>query len=994
MGNKNKLKSVALLGMGALSVLALASCKHTSYKSISYNDVYATAGNYSITNGELWEQLKWDSYSVLGEKLEEAVLSSDIDEAKQALNAINGETSELTVQKQKRYLDYYELLALSELYNAAKIDDAKKLTSKELKDKAQTFIDTFYLEEGTTINSTDLEVATLEANGKKMFEGTKYETTYYMYDYYSRYTLKVAEKIFSFYYLEDYIEDYNDDQDDEDDYYYTDSDIIQYQVENYEYSSDRETVFIRFTDEDEINTTLKAYGIKVYNDSFYYIPQYDKTTVEYSEYYEDFEIDNAANSELCFNFSSIGGEGAVFELYCQMYNYIYSYREALPTIINSADNKTQNRREITEKILAEFINNPKSSQDIVSTWSEDDVERITYTQDELDEIETTWKTYVSRTLKVNPDLAEGEIRYSTSGYTIGDYLYMAFKVDEDELAEEYKLVDDVEKDTTIPEEKAEYRAELVDEMMWEELTDAVISKRISEALDDAKVYIYDEDVEIVYAYNVSSYSKTHKDAPKKDTLMTVVYNKKKTNISIGEVFNELEAESGVTTAIDLLSKKAIKDTDAYAETKKDIKDYKTTLNLLLAYFADGQISDYESSLGKYNFLKLYFHYTDVDDIIDNYYRMQTATAKILTNYANNTAFYEMVQAYAKSAYEDSFTTSATNVLIYVDMDEDGFADTDFDWTKPIPTDPTYTYADYAIELMNTFISRLNNADATYATTLSTVIEEYTKSGKFTNGIDEYTGTNTEYDPTEPETRWAKYKRAGLYVSSTEYSDVSISTTESSTDTTVATNDIKTKLHNLYNTIKMYETYPQEYLYSSDYDNGGDGWLMVNSKGESVGYSMLLVTSCTDRSSAEFDSLDDVNHRYSDIVIEYDEVVKTIENIYNDSKSEASINQIVLFIYEYLNYETSTFFPSSVQSYITDFIMPVYEKYTGTATQRELLFAKTLSSQITFANADNQDKLTNVMAINRRQDDNYLTDADEAYLFDNWWNIVLNLGDGE
>ena len=201
MGNKNKLKSVALLGMGALSVLALASCKHTSYKSISYNDVYATAGNYSITNGELWEQLKWDSYSVLGEKLEEAVLSSDIDEAKQALNAINGETSELTVQKQKRYLDYYELLALSELYNAAKIDDAKKLTSKELKDKAQTFIDTFYLEEGTTINSTDLEVATLEANGKKMFEGTKYETTYYMYDYYSRYTLKVAEKIFSFYYF-------------------------------------------------------------------------------------------------------------------------------------------------------------------------------------------------------------------------------------------------------------------------------------------------------------------------------------------------------------------------------------------------------------------------------------------------------------------------------------------------------------------------------------------------------------------------------------------------------------------------------------------------------------------------------------------------------------------------------------------------------------------------------------------------------------------------
>jgi hypothetical protein len=36
----------------------------------------------------------------------------------------------------------------------------------------------------------------------------------------------------------------------------------------------------------------------------------------------------------------------------------------------------------------------------------------------------------------------------------------------------------------------------------------------------------------------------------------------------------------------------------------------------------------------------------------------------------------------------------------------------------------------------------------------------------------------------------------------------------------------------------------------------------------------------------------------------------------------------------------------------------------------------------------------MMSINRRQDDNYLDDADEAYLFDNWWNTVLTLGDGE
>ena len=995
MNNKHKLKRIAILGVAAFSALALTSCRHTSYKTIDYDGVYASSNGYSITNGELWEELKWNSYDVLGEKIERAVVEDDIKEAEQAISAIIDGESTLSVQKQKRYLDYYQSLVFSEVYGTTNVDDAKKLTKKEQEDLAQQFVDSMYLDYQVTVDTADLKPATVEASGKTMFEGTKYEETYYLYEYYYKYTLKVAEKIFSYHYLEDYIEDYNDDADDEDDYYFTDEDVIQYQVENYEYESDRRVVFIRFTDQDEINVTLKSFGIKVNGNTMYYIPQHDKTNTEYSTYYDDFDVTDEATADKRINFTQLVGDAGILELYCQLYNYIYSYRDALPTLIDASGNNTLHRRDITAKILSYFLTNDTTVEDIISAWDDADIETITYSQEDLDDIETSFKTYVASTLEVNPDLSEGETRYSLSGYTVGDYYYMAYKVSEDELAEEYKLVDDVEEDTVIPEEKAEYKAELIEEMMWEKLTDSYVSDRITKALADAKIYIYDEDVEIVYSYNVSSYSKTHKNAPKKDTLMTVVYDGKKTNVSIGEVFGELEKSDGVTTAIDLLSKKAIKDTEAYAETKKDIDDYETTLDLLLSYFANGQISDYESSLGKYNFLKLYFHETNVKKIINNYYRVQDATAKILTDYANNTAFYEMVQKYAEDAYNASFTTSATNICIYVDMDEDSLPDLDFDWNTAIPGDPTETYASYAIELMQTFITRMQNADDSFATTLSSMVEEYTSSGRFTNGIDVYDGTNEEYDPTEPETRWAKYKRAGIYVKTYDYSDVSVSTTESSSDSTAATNSAKAKLHELYNTISKYDTYPSEYLYSVDYEgSSAEGWLMTNSLGSSVGYSMLLVTSCTARSSAEFESKDDVNGRYTDIIIEYDDVIKNITNIYNDSDSQASINQIILFIYEYLNYGTSTFFPSSIQSYITDFIMPVYEKYTATATQRELLFAKTLSSSITFANAENDAKLVEVMAINRRQDDNYLTDADEAYLFDNWWNTVLNLGDGE
>ena len=995
MINKFRLKTVATLGIAALSTLALASCKHTSFKSIAYDDVYATSGNYSITNGELWEELKWSSYETLGNKIEYAVLADEVTEAESAISAICEDSSDLSIQKQKRYLDYLQQLTFAEIYGTTTVEGAKELTKKEQEDLAQKFADTMYIDYKVVVDPSTLAPTVVENEGKTMFSGTKYEETYYLYDYYYKYTIKLAEKIFSYNYLEDYIEDYNDDQDDEDDYYFTDSDVIQYQKENYQYEANRTALFIRFTDEDEINSTLKSYGIKVADNTLYYIPQNGKTNSEYNSYYDDFDVTDLATSNKRINLTQTIGDGGVFELYCQMYNYIYSYRDAVPTVVSAAGNDTIHRREITENILKAFINQNITVEDIIASWDDETVENFTYSQEDLDDIDTSMKTYIASTLKINPDLSEGQKRYSTSGYSIGDYYYMAFKIAEDDLADEYVLVDDIENDTVIPEERYEYRAELIEEMMWEKLTDSYVSERIKEAMEDTKIYIYDEDVEIVYAYNKDSYSKTHKNAPTKDTLLTVKYDGKKTNITIGEVYEELEKKSGVTTAIDLLSKKAIKDTEEYAETKKDISDYKTTLDLLLSYFANGQISDYESSLGKYNFLKLYFHQTDVDDIVDDYYRVEDATAKILTDYANNTAFYQMVQSYAKQAYEDSFTMSATNVQIYVDMDEDSLPDLDFDWNTAIPGDSTKTYADYAIELMQTFITRMENADDKFATTLSSMVEEYTSSGRFTNGIDEYDGTNEEYDPTNPETRWAKYKRAGIYVKTIEYTDVKISTYESSSDLTVATNSAKARLHELYNTIAMYDTFPSEYLDSASYEgSGATGWLMTNSLGETMGYSMLLVTSCTKRSSAEFEAKDDVNGRYTDIVIEYDDVIKNIENIYNDSKNTASINQIILFVYEYLNYKTSAFFPSSVQSYITDFIMPVYEKYTASATQRELLFAKTLSSSITFANSDNDERLTEMMSINRRQDDNYLDDADEAYLFDNWWNTVLTLGDGE
>lgn len=996
MNNSKKIKSIMVLSLAGLGILGLASCSKTSTSGIGYDDIYAstTDGKYSITNGELWEELKWSSNDVISEKLKDVVLASSREEANKAFAYVKGEESDLAQSKAKIYLDYVETQILSAVYSKTSVESLYSMTDKELNTAILKYVDTAYTSDDEVIDPATLQPKYLEANAKTLFAGTRYETTYYMWALYDSYLDTLAQKILSFNKLAEEITDYNEDKSiEDDDLYYSKNDIASQYRSNYKYMADRQALLIKFTNSEEITSTLKAFGVKVYNNTFYFIPQKDKTDTEYSSYYDDFEVSNPATSEKCFNLSTIGGDSLVFEFYIEMYNYIYTYRDALPSSVLGTSNMTTSRRDITDKLVAKYITQTteKTPEEILADMnlsSEYYDLYINYTQDELDEIDSNYKSYVSGDLKVNPNLADGETRYSTEGKNYNNGYYLAFKISEGSLSDYYDnfLTDDGD---NFDASKTELLDELIVELMWSGITDSNISEDLSEEMSDCKLYIYDTDVEIVYSSNDTSYSKTHKNAPSKDTLFTIVYNKNKTNVTINEAFDKLEKTSGVTTAIDLLSRKVIKDTSEYADTAKNIKTYNDTLELLLTYFANGQIDGYDATLGKHNFLKLYFHSADVDTIIENYYRLNAASTTIITNYGNNDAFYKMVQKYATIAYNYSYTVSATNLLVYVDMDDDSEADTNFDWNTVV-YGSTETYASLAKELINKVIEYINNSTETAADALSSIVEEIEGCQRFTNGIDSYEGEDTkDYDPTDPETRWAKYKRAGLHIKLDEYSSVTNKTEELTTgeDGMVALS-IKTKMKELYDTISLYDTYPSEYVDEEPYLNGGEGWQIE------TGYAMLTLTSITKRSSAKFASNDDGNGIYSNVYVKYDDVVKVITNLYNDSDSTATIDQITFFVLSYLTYSSTDLFPSDVTSYVTDFILPIYEKYNDASTQRELLLSKLLGGDINFATESNNDKFDKVRLINQRSDDDYLESDDKANVFPDWWNEILNEGDGE
>ncbi len=994
MNKKTKLKRITLGFMSVVSVVTLVSCKETSTSSINTDTVYASTTvngkTYSITNGELWNELKWSSTNVISDKISEVVLKEYKEEVNEALKVFDGQTTTVSVEDQKRYFDYLELSAFTSIYGTDSYENLLKLYPKTRDKNIATYVDNAYLNDAKVIDASKLDQSEIEKSAKTLFENTSLETTYYLHGYYEDFVNVCAQKVLAYDYLNDFIIDY-DKSKDEDNYYYNDAEIIQHHSEKYQYAEDRKAIIIGFTNSEEIDSTLKAFGVKVYNDSFYFIPQGTKTNTEYSKYYEDFDVSKAANSEKCFNMMAIGGESLIFEFYLAMYNYIYTYKDALPALDNVRENLTTNKRDITESIMVRYINAESTTDaaDTVGTWSSEKQDLITYSQDDLNDIDADFKIYVNKTLKIDADYTNKESRYSTSGVSYNDKYYMVFKVSEDALRDEYVLLDSLE-DTKIPSKKSEYREKLVHEMMWDELTDSYISDAVSERMESVGAYIYDPSVEIAYSQVNTSYSKTHKSAPTNNTLFTLKYDGAKYHYTIDEVFEDLVLTNGVTSAIDLLSKKVIKDTKEYEDTNKNREDYETTIELLLSYFANDQLSSYPSTLGKYNFLMLYFHTSNIDEIIDNYYRVNEASNEILTDFGKNDKFYTMVESYAKSAYEKRYKVSASSLLVYVDMDEDGNPDEDFDWSKRVSTSKDgKTYKELAVELIEYMVTRMKNSNDDQLSSLTSMVEEYTKSQRFTNGIDIYDPDNglgsEDYDPTEPETIWAEYKRAGILVKVNEYTDVTNSTTESYADEGCPT-EIKNRIKELYSSIQYNGKFPTEYVDSEDYSGENpDGWKT------NQGYSMIIITSASEKSSAKFETKDDINEIFKKIAISYNDNKIIIDNIYNTS-DVANINQIKLFIYDYLNNESSTMLPETVQQFFTDYIQPIYEKYTDSSTQRELVYIKMLNSKIDFTNKDEATRLDKVIEINHRISDEYLANDDDANDFKDWWQTILTLKD--
>ncbi len=876
------------------------------------------------------------------------------------------------------------------------------------------------------------------------------------------YYVDYAKELLAFDSLTEEVDEANeDDEDDDDDMwgYFSTSDYISMFKEHYINLNKVNAILIKFTSTEEFDQTLRAFGIKYYKDKFYFIDATSDTMSydDYIKYYDDFQSSQLNNKS---NVEAIN-DRIMIEIYTQIYNYYYGgYRTTLETgnltFANDAEKKSyyklDNLRKLTRKIIEDYSIDTDEKYDLAVNNLINNYDDLTndtftlYSKEYTDEISKSL-TYLLHDTLTTENYSK---RFSSTTTSIGDGYYIGYKLndhkltsDEAEDFEAYQTYQDFyNTDRSNYEilsfiQKENLQTSIEKYLKVEKLTESNISNYLNTALEDVKIKIYNEPTEIAYLAAHSNYSKTLTKSDDSNILASITYDDVTYNVQIVAdneaikndtdttktltlpgssdkafgVFDKLELTSGATTAIDLISKKLIKQTKAYEKKAEDRDKYLDYIDAILYQFSNGgfESNGYPSSIGKYNFLMLYFHTAVIDEIIDNYYKVQYASVDLLTDYSSD-KLIDFFMDYSQNIYDKYFSLSGTRMVVYFDGNDDSKEDKTTDtnaWQERIITADETDVTEFigktrgyvAKKLITEVYTLLAASTTSHSDKLSEIVTEIQGSAR----VDFENSDN----PLAAENRWAKYLHLGLRVKT---EDLSVSNTSTDVDF-----GIKQRVydyargHNEDNT-KTYQYFLNQTTPTCFMETLTDASITNDDIVESEdGYNLILITSGTAKTSAEFTEKKNSENVLTDIYFKYNDENITIENIYNDDE-QLNKNQIKYYVLDYAINNSSTIVPTSLADAFNNYLAGIVTRFTGAETQRIVLLSfirnKTGQDSSTefydIVKFDNEDYngangiFNNYILINQKNADSYnyiyndTTKTSNPY--DTWWEEISKIVD--
>lgn len=971
--NLRKLAIFVLISAGLLTLAACGSKEATPYGNIS-DDVYMTVGNVTVTEKELYNQLRLQGASILATMIDEQVFADQLATVETMLAAGDEDLN--------TYLDETINSAIHSTSDEEQLDDLFTNYQSRFIRNIEVFADSLYLLDNTvsidTVISSITNLSTTQDNGYSGYSSIPLLV--------ERYGLRVAQRYYAQQILEDEV------LDSESDYYISDEDVLTYYKSNEQNRYDVEALVVRFINLNEANAALYQMSIKADSKGLWYsIP--DIRILPGDPGYIDLTNETPQSGykhvkDILDDLGLLGKLGVDYEDRAQISvsdfeNYYKSY-----VLSTTRTDGLSDEALTTAQVKAKFVEiynvlNPASQVEITVDGAIVGVGgaevQTTYTYDDLTEINTSLRSHLYTTLipeatMADPDDVTDGKPYSSRVQTFGSSRYLVFKLDDESETDALVYDEDTEDFLDTPEAVAA-KADVYTTIKEAKLSSTYISDKVNALYTDMSLNIYDYVVRTFYEQSYG-YEGTTKD--KAGNVLAEVGD---FEVTVDDFYARLERSYGINLALDLASNRFLMNETDYVVTEEDMKDYEQQFEDIISQFSADNFasSGYPASMGRQNFLLLAFGATSNAESINQLFVYPNLRDQYLKDkeaqYSNGTeTIYTKLAELAELQYNNFKSITVSHLLVYFDENGDGTPDDPqeyLDTLSPAGQTQVLTGLTNLVQLLYTKVGDYKGM----AAGLTGLATEFNNSGRIDRG-----SIIPPYDY-QIELIWSQYRKLGFYLKFENISSAITNTSNFITGSSVLDEVFYNRAMSLFDTLATIEDDDAKFPYLDLFDAVVNDAALEQVK-SAFGWHLILATSVAETTSAIYNEVEDEDGKY----VNADETL----NAYNPDSDTLTASQIEYYLTE-KETDEGVVLPTVVQTAITNYLTPVLTRYDGTYMQRELIFK--LLEDADFTVAANLVRFNTIRDINRRQLNEYLLSStgffDQNYsnLYGSWFDVL-------
>lgn len=647
-----------------------------------------------------------------------------------------------------------------------------------------------------------------------------------------------------------------------------------------------------------------------------------------------------------------------------------SRREAINTINNvlgDTEITSENVLDSYLKLYKSYYSYRVSSSETLGATSEEFEFVVNEDKDELSNLSSSIQTLLTDTLKVGD---EDNKSYLTEPRNIDDKYVMAYLI-----SVEYEYSSE---DKSTPYEFNELEENLSEEdynNLIKQLKTFIVetygSSYSSTALkflvrnltNEGKLKIYDP----VFEYNFeNTYGDYYDLIDKNEFNSELVATVNGVDIKVDDLYNTLKNRLGTSIVFNYFKLAyASLLVDDYVDSDTQ-DDNSSTLSDAIDTFNNNENSSYPSDMGLENYLTIVYGYLTQDDTLKYYFNASSALSSYLSDYIDESwveettdeesgETYNTISTYAtrilnylleegNSNYNDIFSINLDHILINIDDDGDGSPDDPSEFLEGLSETEQTNFKEAVVSLAQAIYKEaINDAykDNTLYETLSYIVKAYNR------------GETLKSDDTKT---WDDYKKFNFLLTAEQLASSSDITQESVSSFVTPFADY---VKNIYKFVS-------DGTYDSSIDEDRGTFIIVNGEesgalltdeddaseitidtlcATTYGYHLLIINDYDGPDSLKFTSSDDTYGYQDDMLIKVtdgededdddDDVYVTIDS-YNESSTEANINQLFIYMVQSYNGDDSSL-DSDIESILSTLFDDCISAYSSTNFQNVLLF---------------------------------------------------------